>query len=125
MDYIPSFVITDTQAQTHETGITYNEAGYTYNDSRLTYGGLTAQDQDVYPLLSTAVNSSPLVLTTPREALSLSIEEQENDAFPLFTDISLTLPRIARILDIGSSIPPVPNNQVVVGPGWFMLIAQV
>lgn len=125
MDYIPSFVVTDTQAQVHEADITYNEAGYTYNDSRLTYGGLTAQDQDVYPLLNTVVNASPLVLSTPTETPSLSIEERDNDALPLFTEISLTLPRIARILDIGSSIPPVPNNQVVVGPGWFMLIAQV
>jgi hypothetical protein len=87
--------ISPTDALLADQGYTYNQAGVTYNQAGVMYGGLYQQNQDIIPVF--------------------------------FNDVaSFVTPSISGIIDLGThpAIPPGPNNQKIVGPGWFMYVSQ-
>ena len=52
---------------------------------------------------------------------------RNQDVVPMVFTSQLQYPKYMRIYDIYThpAIPPGPNNQIVVGCGWFLYIAQV
>lgn len=75
------------------------DQGYTYNEPGLTYNEAGVMYGGIY--------------------------NQDQDIIPQFLFASSPIPLIAGYIDIyTNNAPPPPNNQKVVGPGWFLYVSQ-
>lgn len=142
-DIKPTVTASRTDASVNDQHITYNEVGVTYNDPLYQYGGQYGQ-QDVFPSIRAIIYQN-LPVTSMRTAGTIldqhitynqtGITYNEAGYFyggynvaeqilPLISLASNIYPRIALSGDIQITTPPPVNNNMSIGPGWFMYVTQ-
>ena len=142
-----TITIPQTQAILQDQGYTYNQAGQTYNQIGVQYGGVYNFNQDSFPLLSVATLEQPslkvlsdiLTLNAPRTQAQLEDQgytynqsgQTYNEAGVMYGGIynfnQDVLPMELSFTDIYTVKyipPPVPGQNVPLGPGFFLFIPQ-
>ncbi len=114
----PSLIGENTQAQVFNQNITYSNPGITYSNIGIAYGGVYNAAQDIIPTISLAENVFPIIASINDEGQGFTI--------PMMSLAENIKPIIYGYTDIyTNNTPPPPNNQKVVGLGWWMYVAQV
>lgn len=133
-------VISQTDAQIYEQGITYDNAGITYDNVGIAYGGVYDTNQDIVPLVSIAKSITPTLTggttqaqvaeqgytydnagITYDQALVMygGLYKTNQDVVPLVSLAETIYPTIYGYSDVYTPVtPPSKGNEMLIGPGF-------